>query len=297
MRTTFTQQIGSESERRAFAALRRVTLLVLFAAGVVHPAAAQFSTTFGYTNDFNGAPSANLTLTGTAAINGGYLKLTTQTPGGQTGTAFIDGLPSAQGLQSFQASFKAAIFGGTATPADGFSFSLAPAASTPTTVTPGEEGVGINEGLTISFDTFDNGGEPASISVRWNGAIVGEQPIQVSTGPGGLTDPASRLRDFAIQLDADGTLDLSYSGTTIFNNLPTGYQPIYGGRWILSARTGGSTDNHWFKDLQITAALSPRIIQGRLIAGSGGVTNSPVTAVLGPVDGSRADSDSRQRRD
>lgn len=247
------------------------------------PARAQLSSTFTFSNDFSGAVPAGMTLTGSAAVNGGYLKITTQTPGGQLGTAFIDGLPSSQGVQSFRVTFRAALFGGSAPPADGFSFSLAPAAITPNSVTPGEEGT--TSGLTISFDTFDNGGEPPSISVRWNGLLMGEQPVQVSTSPGGLTDPASRLRDFSIQLDPDGTVDVVHNGVVIFNNLSTSYDPIYGGRWVVSARTGGFTDNHWFKDLNITAELTPRNIRGRLIAGAGGVTNSPVTAVLGPVEG------------
>src|SRR5262245_37621882 len=79
----------------------------------IFSARAQFPTSFTYTNDFNGGASSNLTLTGTATINGGYLKLTTQAPGGQLGTAFIDGLSSAQGVRSFRATYRAALFGGT----------------------------------------------------------------------------------------------------------------------------------------------------------------------------------------
>ena len=278
MRTTIPQRTGATTETGTFTRLCQIALLLVLASSFVSPATAQFPTTFGYTNDFNSAPSADLTLTGTASIDGGYLKLTTQTPGSQTGTAFIDGLPSAQGVQSFVVTFKAALFGGTTPPADGYSFSLAPAASTPDTVAPGEDGIGISRGLTISFDTFDNGGDAPSISVRWDGSIVGEQPIQVSTSPGGLTDPASRLRDVSIRLDPDGTLDLDYAGTTIFNNLPTGYQPLYGGRWIMSARTGGFADNHWFEDLRINAALTappPVLTNGFCLNLAGGWVDVP----------------------
>ncbi len=224
--------------------------LFLFATNVP----AQFPSSIAFSNNFSAGLPSGMTLAGTATVGDGYLKLTTQTPGGQLGTAFWDGLPSVQGVRSFRATLKAALFGGTVPPADGFSFSLAPAGATPNSVTPGEEG--LTSGLSISFDTYDNGGEPASISVRWNGVLMGEQVVQVSTSPGGLSDPASRLRDISIQLDPDGTIDLAHNGVVIFDNLPTSYAPIYGGRWVLSARTGGSTDNHWFKELNIAADLT-----------------------------------------
>src|SRR5262245_13935032 len=84
-----------------------------------HPARAQFPVTYTFTSDFNSAVPANLTMTGNAVVNSGYLKLTSAI-GGQIGTAFVDGLSGAQGVQSFRANFKAAIFGGTGTPADGY---------------------------------------------------------------------------------------------------------------------------------------------------------------------------------
>ncbi|HXG47978.1 MAG TPA: proprotein convertase P-domain-containing protein, partial [Methylomirabilota bacterium] len=246
---------------------RFAAFAALFISLLAPSAPAQFPSSVTFSNDFNGDVPAGMTLTGSATVNGGYLKLTTHTPGGQLGTAFVDGLPSAQGVTAFRATFRAALFGGTIPPADGFSFNLAPAADASNGVTPGEEGLA--SGLTISFDTYDNGGEPPSISVRWNGILMGEQPVQVSTSPGGQSDPASRLRDFSIQLDSDGTVDVAHNGVFILNNLPTSYEPIYGGRWVLSARTGGFTDNHWFEDLNISATLTVPLSGNCLNLGGG----------------------------
>src|SRR5262245_24900647 len=175
------RQKSSKLQAPMLAAGRRIGawslgLLLNFGLGILgflsFSAHAQFPTSFIYSNDFNGSTSSNLTLTGTATVNGGYLKLTTHAPNGQLGNAFIDGLPSLQGVRSFRATFKAALFGGTVTPADGYSFSLAPVSTLPLSAGPGEEGT--TTGLSISFDTYDNGGEPPSISVLWNGSLVGQ---------------------------------------------------------------------------------------------------------------------------
>src|SRR5262245_42981200 len=120
------------------------------------PARAQFPATYSFTNDFNGSLPTNATLIGSAVVNAGYLKLTPATPG-QSGSAIIDGLPSAQGVVSFRANFKAAVFGGSSTPADGYSFNLVSTGLTPPDAAPGENGM--TNGLAISFDTFNNGGE------------------------------------------------------------------------------------------------------------------------------------------
>lgn len=89
----------------------------------------------------------------------GVLKLT-QAINGQVGSFVIDDLDpgSISGVNSFTAAFKVRIGGGTATPADGFSFAAGPdlpAAGW------SEEGP-TTTGLVVAFDIYDNGGGGSS---------------------------------------------------------------------------------------------------------------------------------------
>jgi hypothetical protein len=157
-------------------------------------------------------------------------------------------------VTGFNATFKAILWGNTccgALPADGFSFNLVPAGTDPNSVTAEE---GANSGLAVCFDTWDNGGgEAPAIDVKWLGTTVGHVPFQPSQSPLGVPDAISASRNVVINLDSDGTIDVSYGGSNIFNNLATGYTPGTIGvpNWIFAARTGGANDNNWIDDLQI----------------------------------------------
>src|SRR4030095_14821437 len=105
-------------------------------------------------------------------------------------------------VQSFHATFKAALFGSTccgggALPADGFSFNLVPAISVlpnPGYGPPAEEG--LNGGLAVTFDTWDNGvAEAPAIEVKWMGTIIATVPFQASQSPVAAPDAAAALRN------------------------------------------------------------------------------------------------------
>ena len=203
-------------------------------------------------SDFSATP-AGMTLVGSAIVNGGYLKLTPAVIAQNSAAAFNDfslGAP----IQRFRATFKASVFGGSSPPADGFSFSFVPA--TATNLLGGEEG--LPDGLAVSFDTFDSGGgEAPAVDVRWRGTNIGHVAFMASQGPG-VTDPVVAARDVVINLDADGTMDVSYGTNILFTNLATPYVPIAGGKWVFGARTGGSRDNHWIDDLRIQVFAMPQ---------------------------------------
>jgi hypothetical protein len=133
--------------------------------------------------NFNSGIPPGVTLFGSATVGAGFLQLT-PAQDGEVGIAYVNDFNGGQNVRSFRATFKAALFGSTccdsgASPADGFSFNLAPAAATPATpdlTQAVEEGVG--QGLTVSFDTWDNGGgEAPAIDVKWlaAGALDGER--------------------------------------------------------------------------------------------------------------------------
>ena len=210
--------------------------------------------------DFNAGPVAELPLFGGARVDGGYLKLVT-VPADSFGIAYIPDFGGGRLVQGFRATFKAALFGSTccgggAFPADGFSFNLAPAASarpSPLYGEPAEEG--LDEGLSVNFDTWDNGiGEAPAIEIKWLGQIIASAPVQASQSPVGAPNAAAASKDVSIDLRTDGTMDVSFGGTKVLNNIQTPYQASVIGQpiWVLGARVGGANDNHWIDDLSIT---------------------------------------------
>ena len=199
-------------------------------------------------SDFNSGLPPGTAVYGNAAVDttggvggSGALKLTSAV-NGQVGSFVIEDLTPGSAVTRFRASFKAQVGGGTATAADGFSFCFA---SDLPNATWGEEGAGT--GLTVAFDSYDNGGgEAPAIDVFWNGSTVAHRLFAVSQGPTG-----TNYFDVLINLDCDGTLDVVYKGTIIYTNLATPYRPITGGRFGFGGRTGGLNDNHWIDNLKI----------------------------------------------
>src|SRR3989442_1737617 len=140
-----------------------------------------------------------------------------------------------------------------------------------------EEGPGTINGLTICFDVFNNGGTPAeapALDVKGNNVVLvhrlvgtastttGASPIgsattiRTQTAAGG----APVYVPVKIHADTDGTLDLVFNNVVVFTNLPV-FHPITNltinpavpnARFGFGARTGGSTDNHWVDNLNIT---------------------------------------------
>src|SRR5262249_19603788 len=96
--------------------------------------------------------------TGGGFTNSGCLKLTTAV-GGQNGAFIItNDLDSGTAVVSFTATFKALVGGGDG--ADGFSFNFAPDIPLGTI---SEDGAG--SGLTIEFDTYNNGSPDTAPSI------------------------------------------------------------------------------------------------------------------------------------
>jgi hypothetical protein len=157
-------------------------------------------------------------------------------------------------------------------PADGFSFSFGPQVNSTPFI--GEEGV---EGaLRVSFDTWDNGTNAPFFDVdapaidifygnqrhtvsmagnRQNGHLPATpiptdpstcQPMEIPTG--------NAWADVEIRLDEDGTMDVTYKGVKVLDNVPTGYQPT-AGRFALGARIGGEWTTHEIDDLCILLTL------------------------------------------
>ena len=154
----------------------RMKTTFFLAAALLPLARAAFAATF--TADFNtGTVPAGTSIGGSAAVtatggvtNSGVLRLTENT-GGQLGSWTINDFSAGAAINGFSSTFKVEF--GPVGGADGFSFNWG------TNVTLAgffEEGYGT--GLTVEFDTFDNGGgEAPAIDIKWKGTEIAKSPV------------------------------------------------------------------------------------------------------------------------
>jgi len=217
-----------------------VTLLALGASNVTSKA--QFLSDFNSGLPPGSAVYGNAIVDTADGVTGGCLKLTTAANSLQ-GTFIISDLSPGSPVNQFKATFKLLVGGGTTPPADGFSFNLAN--DLPQTFS--EEGEG--SGLTICLDNYVNGdvGETTpTCDIKWNRTVVATVAIPT------MND--MNWHDVVVNLDADGTVDVSFDGNLLHNNVATPYTPISGGSFGFGARTGGANANHWVDNLSISLA-------------------------------------------
>lgn len=143
------------------------------------------------------------------------------------------------------------------TPADGWSLNVGPI---PAGNGDGEGGFVMSGGLTIAFDTYDNGNDSPSIEVFANGISVGNYPRTFSYS-------STTSRNLVVHWDNAG-LDVTYDGAAVCTNLATpGYIPAAGHSFAFCARTGGATQTTQIDNLLITTvAQSPLDTGGPLIS-------------------------------
>jgi hypothetical protein len=227
--------------------MKRTCSKLLFLSGAVAGLAILASAQAGnFTSDF-ATPPAGATLYGDGADSGviedGVLKLT-KAVGSMLGGFIIDDLDGGATIYGFTADFKLLI--GAGSQADGFSFSFGPDVPD---AGISEEGAG--SGLSVCFDTYDNGGgEAPAIDLKKGGAII----ASFKQGAIGLMRKNAFV-DVHLEVKNDGSLSLSVANTAIFQNLVGAFAPT-AGRFGLGARTGGSTDNHFVDDLSITTVTA-----------------------------------------
>src|SRR4030095_4000386 len=183
---------------------RLIPLVALFVT-----AAAGYAGTASY--NFNGTGiDPGDTLRGNAAIANNELELTTAT-NSQTGSLVIRDLDSGLELTSFTATFNMLMGNSNSgTAADGFGCSVGQALLT----APNAFGEGgTRSGLTISFDTFGNGG-PEGIDIRYYGRTVFEAPGII--GPNLLTNSYVPV---SVSFSDSLGLTLFYNNNPIVSNL------------------------------------------------------------------------------
>src|SRR5262245_41684028 len=168
-------------------------------------------------------------------------------------------------VESFTATFKLRMGGGTDNPAQGFCLVLA----NDYDGSLFRESGGTTTGLTISFDTYMSENPPSGSAGATEGNVFGDAPgIIIKQGgsrviakrfDGLRTDPAGTNHapvfvTVQVKLDPDGTLDVTYNGSMVYSNVPIGYIPIAGQFGFGSGteeQTIGNRDNVTIDDVSI----------------------------------------------
>lgn len=223
-----------------------------------------------FSNDFSSATVSGFTLNGGTrpgggpypAIEGGYLALT-YAENSEGGSIVLDDLDAGATISGFTATFKVRIGGGSSTPADGMCFHFG--SDIDSTANFGEEGPNalgpppLGHGIDVCFDTYDNvdgdpttpGGEAPAIDVKVDGVTVASTQVSVFFL---LSDVFTNV---VIQLNPNGTLNVTYKGQVIYTNLYLpGYSYVTAGRFAIGARTGGANENNWVDDLVINTTVA-----------------------------------------
>lgn len=173
----------------------------------------------------------------------GVLKLTTSENGQRGGfrSALIQ-----DGAQLLEFTFVADVLAGngTAPPADGFSINLAN--DLPVTAS-GDPENGAGSGITVTVDTYDNGGgEAPAIEVRYKGLLVATKSVPLALVNSGAYQP------MLFRVKESGIVDLAFGDTVVFMNLQVpGYVPMSGLKFALYARTGGANASYWFDNVRL----------------------------------------------
>ncbi len=129
--------------------------------------------------------ATGVTVSGTPSVTGGALVLTPATGG--VGTAIIDPTGNAEGARNFSTSFDMLIGGGTTPAGDGMSFTYGQNSF----VNGGQYEDGTTDGLSIAFDTYNNGNGDTFNTLD---VIVDGNVIQSGTVAGGIrTAPTTQV--------------------------------------------------------------------------------------------------------
>jgi len=187
-------------------------------------------------------------LAGSATLDSGSLLLT-QDISEQKGSIQIDDLDPGLGITGFAASFSLQLGPSSSpSPADGASFAFG--TMIPSNESFGELGPETAHELVVSFDTFGGVGFPSGINIYVNNVLYQTNTTNPYTG--GTFVPVS-----VNYSQADG-LSVIFDGEAIYTNLAIeGFIPQAGDQFGFGARTGGSTEEHRVKDVNISTVPEP----------------------------------------
>jgi hypothetical protein len=203
------------------------------------------------THVYGAGTSSDGTTTWVPTVVSGVLEIT-ENVNGEAGAFVIDPLIGGAEVSALNVAFDLRLGGGTATPADGFSFNFAP--DLPANATTGaEEGVGT--GITLGFDIYDNGNEnpPApSIDLKYKGVVLATKHLTIPE-----IETGDAFKTVLLSVSPDGTVNVAWSNQVLFANVKiTNYVFVSNGKFGFYARTGGLNENQWIDNVKIEVTKS-----------------------------------------
>jgi len=177
-------------------------------------------------------------------IEGGILKLLDALDPGQIGGFAFGPFPEAL-YESFEAHWKSRVGGGAVGGADGYSFNVA---NDITESSAGEEGSGT--GLSVTIDTWDNGGGEVGLELKWHGSVLVFKPVPKDDDGTGNFLRKDTFVDASVIVTPAGHATFNYDGNVLEGDLFP-YAGIRATEYEFGARTGGANDNHWIDDVSI----------------------------------------------
>ena len=153
-------------------------------------------------------------------------------------------------IDHLKVSWRSRIGGGGGGGADGYSLNWSTALPNPPTYgNPGEEGA--SSGLSVTVDTFDNGGGEVGLEVRWQGARLAFTPVPKDNPGNGVYLRKDSFVNAEFEILTSGAATFNYDGNVVAAQVP-GWNGIAGGQFMFGGRTGGANDNQWIDDIAFT---------------------------------------------
>lgn len=179
-----------------------------------------------------------------------YMQLTSAEQS-QTGSFIVEDFDNGAPVDSMVAFFHLNITNGSGNAADGASFSWGP--NIPVDAPFGEDGAG--DGLTVSFDTYDNGNaEAPAIELKWQRNSLGN----VNVPKDFLYRAEGEYVPVLVRVNSDGTADVVFDNTVIFwrEPLPGWTGGLSEARFAWGARTGGEFAEHRLDSIYLATGAS-----------------------------------------
>jgi hypothetical protein len=198
---------------------------------------------------YSGAGGGYVTANGGVGDSGVFH--ITDSMNGESGAFVISNLYNGAQVSAIAAAWDVRLGGGTAPPADGYSFNFAN--NLTAGVSGGENGNG--SGISVCFDIY--GGltdvPPApNCNIRYKGALVASIQIPYPT-----LETGAGFATVLLRVDPDGKLYLSYGETVLYNGLQLpAYTFTSAGKFGFYGRTGGLNENQWIDNVLIKGTQS-----------------------------------------
>lgn len=215
---------------------------------------------------------ANVKPAGSAGNNDGSAFLELTAPAGSLNGAFnIGDVLNGGEVTNLTVKLKMYVGNGSGNPADGYSINIADNID-PTTSNSSEEGTG--NGLTVTFDTYDNGGgEAPAIDVKWAGTIAAPSVIVPKAV---LVN--NKWVDIFIQLNGDptagtATITVIHDNVKYYDAVEIPFASIVGPKVSIAGRTGGEFERHAIDNVTLIYNAAVPIPQ------------PPTVSITAPADG------------